>query len=105
MVIDGFKGYDIYSIQVDKAAWVTVYTSANALSSDASRDISTSPNTGTGVIAEIVTSGPSLQLITPAVRGFSSENPPTNAIPLKVVNNGTTTAAITVTLTLIQTEL
>ena len=105
VVIDGFKGYDIYSIQVNEAAWVTVYTSADALSSDASRDISTSPNTGTGVIAEIVTSGPSLQLITPAVRGFSSENPPTNAIPLKVVNNGTATAAITVTLTLIQTEL
>ena len=103
--INGFKGYDIYSIQVDNAAWVTVYTSIAARISDSARSISTNPTSGIGVVAEMISTGPVIQLITPAVRGFSSENPPTNSIPLKVYNNGSATSNITVTLTLIQTEL
>jgi hypothetical protein len=37
--------------------------------------------------------------------GFSSESPATTSIPLKVENNGVTSTTITVTLTLLQTEV
>jgi hypothetical protein len=101
----GFKGYNLYSIQVDHAAWVTVYSSTAARTADASRAQSTNPTPGSGVIAEIISAGAVTQLITPAAAGFSSESPPTTSIPLKVQNTGNTSVAITVTLTLLKTEV
>ena len=102
--VTGFTGYNLYSIQVDNAAWVTVYSSTAARTSDAGRAKSTPPTAGSGVIAEIISSGPITQLITPGAVGFSSESPPTTVVPLKVVNNGASSVAITVSLTLLQTE-
>jgi hypothetical protein len=100
----GFKGYNLYSIQVDNAAWVTVYSSTAARTNDASRPQSTPPTAGSGVIAEIISTGPVTQLITPGAVGFSSESPPTTVVPMKVVNNGGSSVAITVSLNLLQTE-
>jgi hypothetical protein len=102
--VTGFKGYNLYSIEVDNAAWVTVYSSVAARTADASRTISTDPTPGSGVITEIISTGAVTQLITPAAVGFSSESPATTSIPLKVENNGVTSTTITVTLTLLQTE-
>jgi hypothetical protein len=100
----GFKGYNLYSIQTSSAAWVTVYSSVAERTSDQSRSQSTSPTPGSGVIAEVITTGASTQLITPAAAGFSSENPATTSIPMKVGNSGNANIAITITLTLVQTE-
>jgi hypothetical protein len=104
--LTGYKGYNLYSIQVSSAAWVTVYSSVAARTADASRTITTSPTPGSGVIAEMISTGGITQLITPAAAGFSSESPPTTSIPLKIVNNSNGVATtITVTLTLVQTEV
>lgn len=100
----GFKGYVLYSIGVSAAAWVTVYSSAAAESADSSRSINTDPTPGSGVIAETITTGSSTTFFSPAVVGYSSESPPTTAIPVKVYNNGVSSTAITVTLTLLQIE-
>jgi len=102
--IAGFKGYALYAVTVSGPTWVTLYTSQSALANDASRSISTDPTPGTGVIAEMTATAPTVQYFTPAVIGFSTESPPTTNIPVKVVNTGTATSTITVTLTLVQME-
>ena len=102
--IAGFKGYALYAVTVFGPTWVTLYTSQNALANDANRSISTDPTPGTGVIAEMTATAPTVQYFTPAVVGFSTESPPSTNIPVKVVNTGTATSTITVTLTLVQME-
>lgn len=104
VVVSGYKGYALYSIQTSSEAWVTVYSSNEALQADSTRPIDVDPVPGSGVIAEVITPGASKQNFTPAVVGFSTENVPNGNIPVKVVNTGTTPANIIVTLTLLKME-
>lgn len=104
ITIAGFKGYNLYGIQTSQPAWVTLYSSLTARAQDSSRPITTNPTPGTGVIAEVITTGPSIQYFTPGVVGFSTENPPTVNLQLKVVNTGILTVPITVGLVLVKTE-
>ena len=100
----GYVGYALYSITVSYGAWVTVYSSLAAESADASRPINTTPLPGSGVIAEIITTSSGTQYFSPAVIGYSSESSPNSNIQMKVYNNGVGSAAITVTLSLVQLE-
>ena len=102
--INGYKGYALLSVQVSSAAWVCVYNSTASRSADSTRAITSDPNPGSGVIAEIITTGASTQYFSPSVVGYSSESSPSTAIPVKIYNNSSSTQAITVTLTLIQLE-
>lgn len=102
--ITGFSAYALLSIQTSAAAWVTVYTSTAARTSDASRVITDDPVPGSGVLAEVITTGAQTQLFTPAVFGFNNETVPTTDVYIKVVNRSGSTAAITVTLKLLQLE-
>jgi hypothetical protein len=104
LTITGFKGYALLSIQTSAAAWVTVYSSSAARIADATRTISTDPQPGAGVIAEVITTGAQTQKFSPATIGYSDEATPDNNIQLKVVNRSGSTSAITVTLKLIQLE-
>jgi hypothetical protein len=103
--LEGFKGYVLLGIQTDNYAWVTVYSNSAARTTDASRPIFSDPIPGRGILAEAINLGASTLNLTPAIFGYSAENPPTTIIPVRVNNNGPVTAAITVTLTLIQLEL
>ena len=91
-------------IQTSAAAWVRIYTSDAARTADSSRDELTDPNPGSGVIAEVITTGAETVVMSPAVFGFNNENSPTTNIPISVTNKSGGSAAITVTLTLIQLE-
>jgi hypothetical protein len=102
--ITGFKGYALLSIQTSAAAWVTVYSSTAARTADLTRTITSDPTPGSGVIAEVITTSGTTQYFSPALIGYSSESSPSTTIPIKVYNNGASSAAITVTLTLIQLE-
>jgi len=102
--ITGYKGYMLYSIQTSYGAWVTVYSSTAARTSDASRAITTDPTPGSGVIAEMISTTGTTQYFSPAIVGYSSEATPTTSIPLKIYNNGASASVITVTLTILQTE-
>ena len=102
--ITGFKGYAILSVQTSAAAWVTIYSSVSAQAADASRTKTTDPVPGSGVIAEVITTSSVTQYFSPAVVGYSSESTPTTNIPIKIYNNGSSAATITVTLTLIKLE-
>lgn len=102
--ITGFSGYALLSIQTSAAAWVTVYTSSASRTSDASRAITDDPLPGSGVVAEVITTGAQTQAFTPGVFGYNDEASPTTDIQIKVVNRSGSTGAITVTIKLLQLE-
>ena len=103
--ITGWKSYMLLSIQTSAAAWVTVYATSAARSADAGRTITTDPTPGSGVLAEIITTGSQTQLFSPAVLGFSDETSPSTDIQVKVVNRSGSTTTITVTMKLVQLEV
>ncbi len=78
--------YALMKVSTSHAAWVTFYTSDAARTSDATRTMQQDPAPGSGVLAEIITSSPSTQLITPAAFGFNDESVITSTAYLKVVN-------------------
>jgi len=100
--ITGNKSYVLLSIETSAAAWVTVYNSTSARTSDAGRTILNDPSPGSGVIAEVISTGASTQYFSPATIGYTVDS--STSIPVKIYNNGATSAAITVTLTMIQLE-
>lgn len=94
--------YALLKIQTSHAAWVTLYTDVASRTSDASRTENTDPLPGTGVIAEVITSGATTQLISPGTIGFSSDG--TGTSYARINNKSGAPAAITVTLTYVKLE-
>jgi hypothetical protein len=103
--VQAAKGYALYSIQSSVGAWVTVYTSSTAQSSDSSRSISTDPTPGSGVVAEAITTIAGTTYFTPAVYGYNADGSVTTNMYLKIYNNSGSTNAITVTITYLQLEV
>jgi len=104
LTITGYKGYMLYKITTSAAAWVRIYVSTAARTSDASRAEGADPTPGSGVIAEVISTGSQTLLISPGAIGFSNEATPSTNIQLAVTNKSGSTAAITVTLTVVQLE-
>jgi len=100
----GYKSYALLKVETNYAAWVTIYTSTSARTADSGRPETTDPTPGSGVIAEVITTGAATQLITPAAIGFNNDATPSTNVYLKVVNKSGSTQSITVTLTLLQLE-
>lgn len=101
----GFKSYMLMKIETSHAAWVTVYTDSTSRTSDSSRPEYNDPIPGSGVIAEVISTGAETILLTPGTLGFNNDSTVSENIYLKVVNKSGSTAAIDVTLTLLQLEL
>jgi len=102
--ITAAKTYALQKIQTSAAAWVTLYVSDAARTADASRNETTDPLPGAGVIAEVITSDGATQNITPGTLGWNDESTPTTDAYLKVVNKSGSTQAITVTLHFVALE-
>jgi hypothetical protein len=98
------KCYMLLNIQTSHAAWVTLYVDAASRLADASRNQTTDPGAGSGVIAEVITTGAANQLIVPGVCGFNNDNPLSDKVYAKVVNQSGGYADITITLTYVQLE-
>ena len=98
------KTYALLKIQTSHAAWVTLYTNIPSRSADASRNETTDPLPGTGVIAEIITSDGAVQNITPGTIGWNDDTTPSDKIYAKVVNKSGSSANITVTVHFVQIE-
>lgn len=96
------KTYALLKIQTSHAAWVTLYTDTASRTADASRTETTDPLPGSGVIAEVITSGAVTQLISPGTIGYNSDG--TGTTYIKVVNKSGATASIQVTLHYVQLE-
>lgn len=105
IIITGYKGYILYKIETSAAAWVRLYSSIAAKDADLGRLEGTDPLPGSGVIAEVITTGAQTILITPGAIGFSSETVPNTFIPCTITNKSGVSAAITVTVTALQIEV
>jgi hypothetical protein len=103
--ITGYKGYMLYKIQTSAAAWVRLYVSDAARTADATRTQGQDPLPGSGVIAEVITTGAETVIIAPGVIGFNNETPVTNVVPAAVTNLTGGSADITVTLTAVEMEI
>jgi len=99
------KSYLLYKLEVNRAAWVRVYTSTAARGNDSGRSMDEDPAPGSGVIAEVITTGADTVVFTPAVLGFNDESTPVDSIYLAVTNMSSSTGSVTTTLTLLKTEI
>ena len=104
VTITAYKTYAMLKIQVSHAAWVRLYVSDAARTADSTRAEGVDPSPSAGVIAEVVTTGSQTILMSPGVFGWNNESPVIATIPCAVTNKSGASAAITVTLTLIQLE-
>ena len=96
------KTYALLSIETSHAAWVTLYSDAASRTADSTRNETTDPVAGSGVLAEVITSGSTTQLITPASVCFNSAG--ANTTYLKIVNKSGGTANVQVILTYVSLE-
>lgn len=104
ITITAAKTYALLKIQTSASAWVTLYTDAASRTADSGRTRLVDPAPGSGVLAEVVTTGSQTVLMTPAVYGFNNDSTPSSAVYAKVVNISGSTSAITVTLTYVPLE-
>lgn len=104
LTITGYRGYMLYKIQTSAAAWVRIYTDTTSRTADATRLEGADPTPGSGVVAEVITTGAQTILISPGALGFSNESVPNTNIQLAVTNKSGGTTTITVTLTAVQLE-
>ena len=96
------KTYALLKIETSHAAWVTLYTDTTSRTNDASRSETTDPTPGSGVLAEVITTGATTQLITPGTICFNSTGSTTTYA--KIVNKSAGTANVQVTLTYVKLE-
>ena len=104
LTITAAKAYALLKIQTSHAAWVTLYTDTTSRTNDSARSEQTDPLPGTGVIAEVITTGDDIQKITPGVIGWNNDGTPSTNTYLKVVNKSGSQVDLTVTLHFVQIE-
>ena len=105
ITITAAKSYVLQKIQTSAAAWVTLYTDSTSRSNDSSRNQTTDPAPGSGVIAEVITTGAATQIITPGIIGWNNDGTPSTNVYVKVKNTGSGAGAITVTLHYLALEI
>ena len=98
------SGYALLSIETSHAAWVTLYSDTASRTLDATRAITNDPLPGSGVLAEVITTGAATQKITPGIICFNSGGAGNNTTYAKINNRSGSTNNITVTLTYITLE-
>ena len=96
------NAYALLKVETSHAAWVTLYSSTTARTNDSARARTTDPTPGSGVLAEVITTGAQSQWITPAVVGFSETQ--NNTTYIKIVNDSGSTVNLQVTLTYVKLE-
>jgi hypothetical protein len=103
--ITGFKSYALMKVGLSTTGWLRLYTDSTSRSNDASRSVGIDPAPGSGVIAEVVTTGISTtQIISPFVMGGNLDNPADTTIYAAITNLSGSTQAITANLTILQLE-
>jgi hypothetical protein len=92
------------AIETDRAAWVILYASTAARTADAGRGIGTDPSPGSGVLAEVFTTGAETIKLTPVVGYFNDETVLASELYAKVVNKSGVTSTVQVGLTVVPAE-
>ena len=104
ITITAFKTFALLKIETSDAAWVTLYKDSTSRSADSGRNETTDPLPGSGVLAEVITTGAQTVALTPGVFGWNDDATPAAIIYAKVVNKSGSTQAITVTITAVKLE-
>mgnify|MGYP003109270910 CR=1 FL=1 len=103
--ITGFKSYALMKVGLSTAGWLRIYTDSASRSADASRSVGEDPAAGSGVIAEVVTTGISTQQnISPFTMGGNMDDPVDTTIYMAITNLSGSTQAIEANLTILQLE-
>lgn len=103
--ITGFKAYSLMKVGLSTAAWLRLYTDSTSRANDISRSVGEDPVAGSGVIAEVVTTGVSTsQIISPFVMGGNLDDPADTTIYAAITNLSGITSSISVNLTILQLE-
>ena len=103
--IIGQKSYALMKVGLSTTGWIRLYTDSTSRSNDVSRSVGEDPAPGSGVIAEVVTTGISTQqMITPFAMGGNMDEPVTNKIYVAIQNLSSSTQTITANLTILQLE-
>jgi hypothetical protein len=103
--ITGFKSYTLMKVGLSTAGWLRIYTDSASRDADVSRSVGEDPLPGSGVIAEVVTTGISTtQIISPFVNGGNLDEPASTTIYASIKNLSGSTQAITANLTILQLE-
>ena len=103
--ITGFKSYALMKVGLSTAGWLRLYTDSVSRDNDISRSVGIDPAPGSGVIAEVVTTGISTtQIISPFVMGGNLDDPADTTIYASITNLSGSTQSITANLTILQLE-
>ena len=103
--ITGFKSYALMKVGLSTEGWLRLYTDSTSRTNDSSRSVGIDPTPGSGVIAEVVTTGVSTtQIISPFVMGGNLNDPADTTIYAAVTNLSGVTTSISINLTLLQLE-
>ena len=104
--IVGFKAYGLMKVGLSTAGWIRLYTDSTSRTNDSGRSVGEDPEVGSGVIAEVVTTGISTQqLISPFTVGGNMDDPVTTKIYASIKNLSDSTQSISANLTILQLEV
>ena len=99
------KSCDILKIATNYPAWVVLYNTAASRSADAARAASIDPATGSGIMAEVITTSTKLTIpMSPVPVFVNDDTTPADVAYLKVQNYDGVSRAITVTITFARRE-
>jgi len=97
------KSFALYTVVVDKASWIRIYSDTASRTADASRTQGQDPSEGAGIIAEFVATAPNTTFkVTPAVFGYIDNGE--NTLPVAVQNNSGSAGTVQVSLTALKLE-
>lgn len=100
------KSFALLKVVVSSVARVRLYSTAAAQTTDASRPNTTPPTAGTqhGVITDLYLSSALSWILSPSAQGSNMESSPSSSISYTIDNLGGSSAAITVTFTVLSLE-
>jgi len=98
------KAGTLLQVTTDRAAWVVMYCTTAARTADSGRDSATDPDAGSGVLAEVLTTGAETVVITPALGYFNLEATPVAELYLKVENRSGGASTVQVDVSALQSE-
>jgi len=92
------RSFELLAVSSDGKARFRLYSTADARTADAARAIGTAPDTGTGLITELVFTGPGTIHLSPTAHGANLETPVSSNIPYSIRNTDTAEATLTLSL-------
>ena len=103
--ITGYKSYALMHVGLSTAGWIRLYTDSTSRANDINRGLGNDPTPGSGVIAEVVTTGISTeQIVSPFTMGGNLMDPANTTIYASIKNLSGSTQTITANLTILPLE-